>query len=65
VFGQLHFSILWVNHPSFMAKHLLVLFCLLQRLQELMFVYAALSGHKYFHHAPIPALLLNIPGFLL
>jgi hypothetical protein len=43
-----------------MAKHLLVLFCLLQHLQELMFVNAALSGHKYFHHALIPALLLNI-----
>jgi len=46
-----------------MAKHLLVPFCLLQCLQELMFVYAAMSGHKYFYHAPIPALLLNILDF--
>jgi len=48
-----------------MARHLLVLFCLLKRLQEMMSVYAALSGNKYFHDAPIPALLLNILGFLL
>jgi len=48
-----------------MAKHLLVPFCLLQRLQEMMLVYAALSGHKYFHDAPFPALLLNNLGFLL